>query len=249
MSNTLNKPQQSLPLVAGTAKTLTIISVGLNFIPGCQGWCSMAFNAAMADANGGTIAQVLKGAAVGYVSGELSGLGTAVLGAAMGGTALANVAAGMTMGGVIAKAQGGKFIDGVKGAVVAMGISYGINRIANAADKKAEATMSVKGDVASEGNVAAFQEKLDALAADKTLNSYKTFDSPDAAATEFLGVTASLSAEYGLEVGGNIWKSDNGWRYTRPKIGGPGSVGEVMQGHPRGDAGTPTTEVQGHPQQ
>src|SRR5690606_4572250 len=98
---------------------------------------------------------------------------------------------------------------------------------------------STNGDASAE-NVAAFQEKLDALAADRTLNPYKTFDSADAAAAEVLNVTAPLSAEYGPEVGGNIWESDNGWRYTMPKIGGPGSVGVSTSHigyhtHPHGD--------------
>ena len=105
----------------------TVISIALNFIPGCQAWCSMAFNAAMTDANGGTIMQVAKGAAIAFVSSEIGG---AVTGAFDG--AVSQAAASMVVGGALAKAQGGKFIDGVKGAVVGMAVAYGVSWIKSA---------------------------------------------------------------------------------------------------------------------
>ena len=39
-----------------------------------------------------------------------------------------------------------------------------------------------------------------------------------------MGVTAKLSAEYGYEVGGNIYQSGDHWRYTIPKIGDQSSA-------------------------
>jgi len=90
-------------------------------------------NAAITLANGGTIGQVLQGAAIGMIAGQLSGGMTQIFGDGVG--AQAGIA--MFMGGAMSKAQGGKFIDGVKGAAIGMGISYGISRIAMAAEGKA----------------------------------------------------------------------------------------------------------------
>ena len=102
----------------------TIISVALNFIPGCQGWCSMAFSAAMTDANGGTIGQMFTGAAIGFVMHGLPGGGGGMVGAITKNmSAMARTGVNLVAGGVSAKAQGGKFIDGVKGAAVGMGLT------------------------------------------------------------------------------------------------------------------------------
>ncbi|MDE0155659.1 MAG: hypothetical protein OXS28_08665, partial [Gammaproteobacteria bacterium] len=71
----------------------------------------------------------------------------------------------------------------------------------------------------------ALQKKLDALVKGGTLSSERSFENPDAAAREVLGITAPLSKKYGLEVGGNIIPDANGgYSYTLPIIGGPGSV-------------------------
>ena len=95
----------------------------------------MLFNAAMTMANGGTIGQVLKGAAIGAVVGAIgNGLGN-MIGDAAGivgnvvklaesnARAFVALSAGqMIAGGLYAKASGGKFADGVKGAAIAMGL-------------------------------------------------------------------------------------------------------------------------------
>lgn len=118
----------------------TAISIGLTvFVPGCQsGACSMVFNAAMADANGGTIAQILKGAAVGMATAGIPGVDGALGQGLTGGLGTAinsRVAAAMLVGGAMAKAQGGKFIDGVKGAAIGIaagGIATGLRNAYNA---------------------------------------------------------------------------------------------------------------------
>lgn len=110
----------------------TAISIGLTvFVPGCQsGACAVAFNAAIADANGGTIAQILKGAAIGMATAGIPGadgpLGQGLTGG-LGKAINSQVAAAMVVGGAMAKAQGGKFIDGVKGAVVGLAAGKLIN--------------------------------------------------------------------------------------------------------------------------
>ncbi|POP51522.1 FG-GAP-like repeat-containing protein [Zhongshania marina] len=106
----------------------TAISIGLGIVcNGAAAACVAAFNAAMTAANGGTIEQVITGAAVGYIAGEF----TTQLGVAFDAGNVGNVGAAMFVGGSVAKAQGGKFIDGVKGAAVGAAIGYGIHRILN----------------------------------------------------------------------------------------------------------------------
>jgi RHS repeat-associated protein len=108
----------------------TVITIVLNIIPGCQAWCSMAFNAAMTKANGGTIGDVLKGAAIGLISSGLPG--AKQLGGLAGfinGTIDNEIISVMLTSGIMAKAQGGKFIDGVKGVAIAMAGSYIGNKI------------------------------------------------------------------------------------------------------------------------
>ena len=64
----------------------TLVSLALNAIPGCVGWCSAmlqaSFSAAMADANGGTISQALKAGAIGFARAGLEQMGG---GAGIGG--------------------------------------------------------------------------------------------------------------------------------------------------------------------
>ncbi|MEQ9303136.1 MAG: hypothetical protein RJQ14_04405, partial [Marinoscillum sp.] len=88
--------------------------------------------------------------------------------------------------------------------------------------------------------VEALQQELDTLVESGALNPYRVFASPDEAAKEVLNLTAPLSNEHGLEVGGNIWKSERGWRYTMPHIGGSHSVKLSASNigyhtHPHGD--------------
>src|SRR5690606_2834400 len=106
----------------------------------------MALSAAITAANGGTIGQVFTGLAIGAITSGVPGGGgfweaglTGEIAKAFGDTLQASVGAAMFMGGAISKAQGGKFIDGVKGAAIGMGISYGVGRIAAAVKEAAQA--------------------------------------------------------------------------------------------------------------
>ncbi|WP_344939298.1 RHS repeat-associated core domain-containing protein, partial [Zhongshania borealis] len=111
-----------------------VISVALNFIPGCQAWCAMAFNAAMTDANGGTIGQVLTGAAIGMITNGVPGVDGMVGGGVVGALSenIGNMAASMLVAGTVSKAQGGKFIDGAKWAGIGSAIGTAAGGIRNA---------------------------------------------------------------------------------------------------------------------
>src|SRR5690606_10337109 len=93
------------------------------------------------------------------------------------------------VGGTASKLSGGKFRNGAATAAFSWALSQAANTYRNGGT--VQDVHSTNGDASAE-NVAAFQEKLDALAADRTLNPYKTFDSADAAAAEVLNVTAPL---------------------------------------------------------
>ncbi|WP_444897527.1 RHS repeat-associated core domain-containing protein [Microbulbifer sp. SSSA005] len=128
------------------------------------------------------------------------------------------VAIEAVIGGTVSKLSGGKFANGAATAA----FKVVMNSIRQS-DSGVQEVSSTAGEGSPE-NAEALQKELDALVADKTLNRYRSFTSPDAAATEVLDATAPLTEKYGLEVSGNIWKSKNGWHYTIPKIGGPGSA-------------------------
>lgn len=66
------------------------------------------------------------------------------------------------------------------------------------------------------------------------------YESADAAATAVLKQTAGLSADYQLEIAGNIYQKGGKWAYTGPKAGGYGEavLSTSMIGyhtHPEGD--------------
>jgi len=90
-------------------------------------------------------------------------------------------------------------------------------------------TTNTVGDVEASDtteNREAFQEKLNVLVTDGTLSTKQGFETEDAAAKHVLEVTAPLSKQYGLEVGGNIYLGKDGlYHYTLPTIGHTGSVG------------------------
>jgi len=99
----------------------------------------LALNTAITAANGGTITQIFTDLAIGAITSGVPGGGgfweggiTGEVAKAFGDGIQATIGATMFMGGAIAKAQGGKFIDGVKGAAIGVGVSYGVNRIVNA---------------------------------------------------------------------------------------------------------------------
>ena len=140
----VRKPLKALAKAIGKVEGLsTIISVVLNFIPGCQGWCSMVFNAAMSAANGGSLGDILTGAAVAFVA---SGIGDAIaggIGNAVGAVTetamkVVNAAGQMLSGGIASKAMGGKFIDGMKGAAIGMGLMAAADKLVGAMNSAGE---------------------------------------------------------------------------------------------------------------
>ncbi|MCZ6804228.1 MAG: SpvB/TcaC N-terminal domain-containing protein [Proteobacteria bacterium] len=109
----------------------TIVSTVLTVV-GCY-VCALTLNAAMTIANGGTIGQVLTGVAVGMVTQGIgskigSGIGTVFNVAAKSAAATASAVAGQAIAsGIVAKAQGMKFIDGVKGALAGAAAASAVN--------------------------------------------------------------------------------------------------------------------------
>ena len=115
----------------------TVISVALNFVPGCQAWCSAAFNAGIAEANGASFGDILTGAVIGAVTSQLGNFIGKDLGRAVGVEvtkaavktsikAFAVASAGQAIAaGIAAKVQGRKFIDGVKNSALVSTLTAG----------------------------------------------------------------------------------------------------------------------------
>jgi hypothetical protein len=76
----------------------------------------MGLNAAITLANGGTMGQVFQGAAIGLIANQIGGGLTQAFGDGLG----AQAGISLFMGGMMSKAQGGKFADGVKGAAIGL---------------------------------------------------------------------------------------------------------------------------------
>ncbi|HEX5055193.1 MAG TPA: fibronectin type III domain-containing protein [Gammaproteobacteria bacterium] len=95
----------------------TIISIALNFVPYCWGWCSAVFNMQYAQANGATFGEALLSGALSFFGAGFGGMA----GAAVGGDAgflVAGAVAGAFSGGVNAALNGGNFFRGaLKGAL------------------------------------------------------------------------------------------------------------------------------------
>ena len=108
------------------------ITIAINFIPGCTGWCSSlvsaAFNAALQAAHGVPFGDIATGFAVGAATGALANKISAGIGDMAGvvskieegvrasaGTIAVNAVGSGIAGGIAAKAQGGKFADGLRG--------------------------------------------------------------------------------------------------------------------------------------
>jgi hypothetical protein len=117
----------------GVKSIFKAIGKAFNAVPGLQQvvsivisiWCvpcAMALNAAVSLANGASVGSVLKGLAVAYVT---AGIANGV--ASSFASTAGQLASRAVVSGVVAKAQGGKFVDGVKGfaAGVAVGAAVG----------------------------------------------------------------------------------------------------------------------------
>jgi hypothetical protein len=112
-------------------KVATIVSLALNFVPGCQGWCSATFNAAYAGANGGSTFDIGFSFAVGLMGSALGGNTAASIGVSgFYGNLITGAIAGSFTGGVNASITGGKISRGiVQGAIsgaVMSAVMYGM---------------------------------------------------------------------------------------------------------------------------
>jgi RHS repeat-associated protein len=121
------KPARAvLKAIARVPGLSTVISAVLNFIPFCQYWCSALFNASLAAAQGASFEDILTGAAIGavtsYIGAQIGGGIGSATGVEVTKTAVQTSIASFTVaatghaiaGGIAAKAQGGKFVDGFK---------------------------------------------------------------------------------------------------------------------------------------
>ena len=115
-----------LKAIARVPGLSTVISAVLNFIPFCQYWCSALFNASLAAAQGASFEDILTGAAIGavtsYIGAQIGGGISSATGVSIAEEAVKTSIASFTVaatghaiaGGIAAKAQGGKFVDGFK---------------------------------------------------------------------------------------------------------------------------------------
>lgn len=93
-----------MKFLANNALLNGIVMVALNFIPGCQGWCTAIYSAAQSYAVTGSLGGALRAGAFAYAGSLVGGLGD--LGGVTG--ALASGVAG----GILSTLQGGKFGHG-----------------------------------------------------------------------------------------------------------------------------------------
>ncbi|ATC96931.1 RHS repeat-associated core domain-containing protein [Pseudoalteromonas tunicata] len=106
----------------------SIITVGLNFIPGCQGWCSAVYTAASTYAVTGNLTGALKAGAISYLSAQaLQGVGGSEYWGDAG--SIQNVAANAMIGGISTELQGGKFGHGFFSAGINAAFKPSINNI------------------------------------------------------------------------------------------------------------------------
>lgn len=100
-----------------------IISIGLNFIPGCQGWCTAGWHAPYQGfktaAITGSLGAGLRAGAIALGTAHISGqIGTDLPFDSGGLVAVQNVAAHSLVGGISAVLQGGKFGHGFLSSMV-----------------------------------------------------------------------------------------------------------------------------------
>ncbi|MCK9506518.1 MAG: RHS repeat-associated core domain-containing protein [Porticoccaceae bacterium] len=110
----------------------------------------LGLNAAITAANGGTLGQIMTDLAIGGVAFGIPGMGDGLAGQ-LNGVIKNELGSVMLMGGIISKAQGGKFIDGVKGA--AIGAAAGA--IGRGIGSAKQAGVSVLGEITHELRVLA----------------------------------------------------------------------------------------------
>ena len=106
--------------------TAAVVNVGLNFIPGCQVWCSAAFSAQRAYYQTGSLGAAFHaGGRSAAISGAFMAIGGAFDGEAGSGfwakDGLGHIATHAAAGGIISDVQGGKFGHGFFAAGITKG--------------------------------------------------------------------------------------------------------------------------------
>ena len=114
----------AMKFLASNALLNGIVMVALNFIPGCQGWCTALYSAVQSYAVTGSLGGALRAGAFAYVGGMIGGLGD--LGGVTG--ALASGVAG----GALSVLQGGKFGHGFVSAGLGSALSGLGGKVTNA---------------------------------------------------------------------------------------------------------------------
>lgn len=108
--------------IADSQALMMVASIAVNFIPGCQGWCTVAiqaaFQAGTTYAMTGSFSAAFKSGAIGFASGAaFMGIGSAAFGQSFGsGAHLARSFAHGMVGGISSVLQGGKFGHGFASA-------------------------------------------------------------------------------------------------------------------------------------
>ncbi|KZN60047.1 hypothetical protein N474_25255 [Pseudoalteromonas luteoviolacea CPMOR-2] len=128
----------------GSEGLQTVVAVALNFVPGCQVWCSALFSAQVNYYHTGNVGSALRaGATSAAIAGVFYGIGQGAVALDAVGSPL-HIAAHAVAGGIIADVQGGNFGHGfwsagltkaanVNGMISSAGVEYDIARVAVAA--------------------------------------------------------------------------------------------------------------------
>ncbi|GAB4179763.1 MAG: hypothetical protein Kow0020_15870 [Wenzhouxiangellaceae bacterium] len=160
----------------------------------------------------------------------------------LGQNKIGQIIASAVVGGTVSELSRGKFANGAATAAMQFAISTALGQAASRnRPGLGSGNASPTSELPLEDRVSAFEKRTNELVADGTLSRARVFSSPDDAAKEVLSVTAPLSREFGLEVGGNILPTSRGkvFQYTIPVVGteinevsSPGVIG--YHTHPSG---------------
>jgi RHS repeat-associated protein len=224
----------TMKFLASNALLNGIVMVGLNFILGCQGWCSALFSAVQSYAVTGSLGGALRAGAFAYAGDMVGGLGN------LGGVTGA-LASGIA-GGVLSTLQGGKFghgfisaglgasLGGLGGRVgnpygrVAVSAVIGgtISKVAGGKFVNGAASAAFAASLRGIQDGAFSQHKNSARSdrshlkaqidaeiarADEALSG-KSWASEDDAAVAFANATVNFSSEYNVEVGATFFNNE-----------------------------------------
>ena len=197
--------------------------------------CAAGFNAAMIEANGGTMSQVAHGAAVAAASSYASG----ALGRQVNMGQPGNIGASMVVAGSVSKAEGGKFIDGVKGVALTAAVVHIVGEIFDSGSLRQGAGKEKRTASQLKADQAAALAKIKALFADGTLDESRKFKDYDSAAAELADSLVPISKKYNVELGVLLSGDSGDVRYSNNiEVGNaihvnPGLSTAVFHTHPK----------------